>query len=232
VTRLLLHSGGRFAEAERWVRDFLGQVHRLLFVPYALHDQAGYTAHVRALAASWGLEVEGLEAADDPVAAVQRAQALFVGGGNTFRLLVRLREAGLLAPIRDRVRAGMPYLGSSAGSNVACPTIMTTNDMPIVHPPSFEALGLVPFQINPHYLDPDPTSPSQGETREVRIREYHEMNALPVIGLREGSLLIREDGVLRLEGVVGARLFRRGQEPVEVAPGSRLDDLLASDAGA
>jgi dipeptidase E len=122
----------------------------------------------------------------------------------------------------------MPYAGASAGANLACPTIKTTNDMPIVQPPSFDALGLVPFQINPHYLDPDPGSTHMGETRETRIREFHEENATPVVGLREGAMLRVEDGGVWLKGVAGARVFRRGQDPVEAQPGSRLDELMQS----
>jgi dipeptidase E len=196
-------------------------------VPYALHDLDAYAARLREIVGGWGLALESVHERGDPRAAVEGAEALLVGGGNTFRLLARLYEHGLLEPIRRRVRAGVPYLGTSAGSNVACPTIMTTNDMPIVMPPRFDALGLVPFQINPHYLDPDPTSTHRGETREQRLREYHEMNARPVIGLREGSFLLRDGPTLRLEGTVGARLFRRGLEPTEHGPGERLDDLLA-----
>jgi dipeptidase E len=151
---------------------------------------------------------------------------MFIGGGNTFRLLTLLHEKALIAPIRKRVAAGMPYMGSSAGTNVASPTIKTTNDMPIVYPPTFDALNLVPFQINPHYLDPDPASKHQGETREQRIREFHEMNETPVVGLREPAL-IRIDGArAELLGDAGARLFKRGSQPVELATGDRLDDLL------
>lgn len=224
--RLFLHSGGRFREARDEVLDFLGGVRRLTWVPYALADLDGYVEKVRAVATEWGLDVVGIHAGGDPQAALVDAEALFMGGGNTFRLLTRLGELGLMNPIRERVLGGMPYLGSSAGSNMACPTIMTTNDMPIVYPPTFAALDLLPIQINPHYLDPDPDSTFQGETRETRIREFHEMNDLPVIGLREGSLLRREGNALELRGSVGARLFIRDQEPTECVPGDRLDQLL------
>jgi dipeptidase E len=205
-------------------------VTRLLFVPYALHDLDAYTGLVRERVGTWGLEITGIHETPDAVRAVEDAPGLLMGGGNTFRLLLRLIEHGLVDPIRERVRTGMPYVGASAGSNVACPTIMTTNDMPIVRPPTFRALGLVPFQINPHYLDPDPDSTHQGETRETRIREYHEMNDLPVIGLREGSMLVRDDDALLLQGTIGARLFLPGREPVEHVPGDRLDHLLQPEA--
>ena len=132
----------------------------------------------------------------------------------------------LMDPIRDAVADGMPYIGSSAGSNMACPTIMTTNDMPIVYPPTFEALGLVPFQINPHYVGPEPAAENTGESREQRLLEYHEMNVRPVIGLREGSLVRREGDTLELRGTIGARLYRHGREATEHVPGERLDFLL------
>jgi len=224
--RLWLHSGGAFREAGKDVVDFLGATKRILFVPYALDDLDAYVGKVRGYTEPWGLTIESVHEADDPHAAVRDAASIFVGGGNTFRLLTRMIALDLLRPIRERVLDGLPYLGSSAGSNLACPTIMTTNDMPIVYPPTFEALGLVPFQINPHYLDPDPDSTHQGETREQRLVEYHEMNDRPVIGLREGSFLRREGDTLALGGTVGARLFRRGHEPEEHVPGDRLDFLL------
>jgi dipeptidase E len=154
---------------------------------------------------------------------VAEAQALFVGGGNTFRLIDALWRKALVEPIRERVRGGMPYIGSSAGCNVACPTIKTTNDMPIVQPPTFEALSLTSFQINPHYIDPQPGSTHMGETREQRIAEFHEEHATPVIGLREGAWLLVEDADVTLYGEGGARVFRRGQPPVEYAAGSRLE---------
>jgi len=155
------------------------------------------------------------------------AEAVFVGGGNTFRLLKTLQESELLEPLRRRVRDGVPYLGASAGINVVCPTIKTTNDMPIVQPPRFEALGIVPFQINPHYLDPDPGSRHMGETREDRIREFHEENDVPVVGLREGAWLRIEGTGGRVGGAASARVFRRGRAPEELAPGASLEALLA-----
>ncbi|MCU1245647.1 MAG: peptidase dipeptidase [Acidobacteria bacterium] len=163
-----------------------------------------------------GLEV--LQVGD--VRDLDDAEAVFVGGGNTFRLLRTLHRRSLVEPIRELVRAGMPYLGSSAGTNVAAPTIKTTNDMPIVEVPSLDGFGFVPFQINPHYLDPSPASTHMGETREERISDYLEENDIPVIGLREGSALRAEQGSVRLVGERTARLFRRGQPPAELAPGA------------
>ncbi len=210
------------------IRDFLDGRTRLVFVPYALRDWDGYAARVRARLADLGVEVTGVHEGD-PVANLRGAEAFFCGGGNTFRLLTRLWEGGL-EEIRSRVRSGVPYMGSSAGTNVACPTIKTTNDMPIVQPPTFEALGLVPFNINPHYLDADPASRHQGETREERIREFHEENPPPVVGLREGAWLRREGGVLTLKGTTGARLFRAGEPGRELAPGADLSFLLGDGA--
>lgn len=210
------------------VRETMKGVGTILFVPWALHDLDAYTKPVRERLLKMGFEVVGIHEAGDPVAAVESAEALFVGGGNTFRLLTQLHGCGVIPAIRSRVAAGMPYMGSSAGSNAACPTIKTTNDMPIVEPPTFDALKLVSFQINPHYLDPNPDSKHKGETREDRIREYHEMNSTPVVGLREGAWLRVVGDTITLQGMKGARLFRRGEEPVEFEPGASLDFLATA----
>jgi dipeptidase E len=208
------------------IRAFLGEVRELLFVPFALYDRAGYTAKAAARFEREGIAVRGLVTGDEGRRALDEAQAVFVGGGNTFRLLGTLQEADLLGLLRARVRSGLPYLGASAGTNIAAPTIKTTNDMPIVQPASFEALGVVPFQINPHYLDPSPGTRHMGETREERIREFLEENDLAVVGLREGAWLEVEDAGCVLQGGAGARIFRRGEEPREAAPGEALDDLM------
>lgn len=159
---------------------------------------------------------------------VERTDAFFIGGGNTFRLLKALQDLRLIDPIRRRVNSGIPYIGSSAGSNVAGPTIKTTKDMPIVQPCSFDALGLVPFQISPHYLDPDPTSTHMGETQEERILQCLEENETPVVGLREGAWLLIEDGSVTLKGSSGARIFRRHRAPIEVTPGSDIAELVGA----
>ena len=234
MTRLLLLSNstnfgqGYLDHAMAEIRAFLGPVGRIVFVPFALRDQEAYAAKCRARFESEGIAVEGLTADAAGRALLERAEAVFVGGGNTFRLLDRLQRSELLDVLRRRALDGMPYLGASAGTNIAAPTIRTTNDMPILQPPSFEALGLVPFQINPHYLDADPSSRHMGETREDRLREYLEENERLVVGLREGAWLRREDGSLRLGGARDARVFRRNAEPEEVAPGAALDGLLAA----
>lgn len=223
--RLLLLStstvlgGGYLDYAAAEIRHFLGDIRRVLFVPFALHDQEGYSRRVRDRMADFEYEVESLHQARDKQRAMAMAESIFIGGGNTFRLLKALYDFELLQPMRDRVEAGMPYMGSSAGSNVAAPTIRPTNDMPIVQPPSFDALGLVPFQINPHYLEPDPSSSHMGETREERIAQFLEENATPVVGLREGAILRVENGATVLQGMAGARVFRRGREPIELTPG-------------
>ena len=233
MKRLLLlsnstnHGSGHLDHAIEAIREVLGSVRRLLFVPFALQDREGYTASVRERLAGEGIEVEGLVEGTTARPAVERALAVFIGGGNTFRLLERLQANDLLEPLRRRANAGMPYVGSSAGTNMACPTIRTTNDMPIVEPAGFVALGLIPFQINPHYLDPDTDSRHMGETRETRIREFLEENDTPVAGLREGGWLRVEDDSARVEGPHPVRLFRRGCEPVEVAPGLDLVEAIA-----
>ena len=221
------HGQGYLGHAMHEVRVLLGAARRLVFVPFALHDRAAYVAKARARFATEGIEVDELTANAVGRRLLGSAEAVFVGGGNTFRLLKTLQESELLEPLRRRVRDGVPYLGASAGINVVCPTIKTTNDMPIVQPPRFEALGIVPFQINPHYLDPDPGSRHMGETREDRIREFHEENDVPVVGLREGAWLRIEGTGGRVGGAASARVFRRGRAPEELAPGASLEALLA-----
>jgi len=229
MTLLLLsnstnHGGGYLDHAMPAIRELFAGVRSLVFVPFALHDVDAYTARVRARFAREGIEVQGVGLDAGP-AAVEDAEAVFVGGGNTFRLLLRMQECDLLHELRERVLAGMPYLGASAGTNIAAPTIQTTNDMPIVEPLAFEALHLVHFQINPHYVDADPASIHMGETREQRLLEYLEENPYPVVGLREGGWLRVEGPSVRLEGA-GARLFRRGRDPEDVEPPAELANLL------
>lgn len=227
ISNSTLHGSGYLDHAEAEIRDFLAESPPVLFVPYALFDRDAYTELARGRFETMGLRLGAIHRASDPRRAVLEAKALFVGGGNTFRLLKTLQELSLLEPVRRRVLEGMPYIGSSAGSVIAAPTIRTTNDMPIVQPSSFEALGLVSFQINAHYLDPDPSSTHMGETREVRIRQFHEENAAPVVGLREGTMLRVEGDAVRLLGAAPARIFRRGQDPLEVPPGTLLEKIVA-----
>jgi dipeptidase E len=216
------HGAGYLDHAIAEVKSVLGDGRRVAFVPFALADHQAYTAKVTARLEKEHIEVDRVTPDADGRGVIDRCQAVFVGGGNTFRLLDALQRSTLLHVVRERVIAGMPYIGASAGTNIAAPTIRTTNDMPIVQPASFEALSLVPFQINPHYLDADPASSHMGETRETRLREYLEENQVPVVGLREGAWIRVAGGTRTLGGATGARLFRRGAEPVELAPGSDL----------
>jgi len=236
--RLLLGSGGYQSDERRErlvaaMRAHFGAIERILFVPWALADHDGCLDALVEKGLDAGYELDGIHRYPDPRAALDEARAIYVGGGNTFRLTAELQRHGLMAPIRERVRAGLPYMGVSAGTNVACPTLQTTNDMPITMPASFETLGLVPFQVNAHYFAGQvhvkvgqEYREHFGETRDDRIREYHELNAAPVIGLWEGGhLTLGEDGVA-LHGA-RARVFRRGREPLDVEPGENLSALLA-----
>jgi dipeptidase E len=219
------HGRGYLDHAVEEVRAFLGEIRRLTFVPFALHDHAAYGAKVAGRLRPLGIEVETLMDDDRARDVITGSDALFVGGGNTFRLLDRLHRKGLVEAIRDRVGSGAPYMGASAGTVISSPTMKTTNDMPIVQPPSFQALGLVRFQINPHYLDPDPASTHMGETRETRLAEFLEENETPVLGLREGSWLSVAEESVTLGGDRPARLFRRESDPEEVPAGSDLTFL-------
>lgn len=214
-----------------YIRSFLGaDCKRVLFVPYAgvRGTYADYVQKVRARFEEIGYDLDSVHETENPLRAVEQAEALAVGGGNTFHLLRGLYEANLLEAVRARVHNGMPYVGWSAGSNVACPTIKTTNDMPVVEPPSFNALSLVPFQINPHYTDA--TIPNHsGETRAARLLEFVEANPeVWVVGLREGCMLRVEGERVELAGNKSALVFRKGQEPAEYHPQDSLQFLLQS----
>ncbi|MDE5731385.1 MAG: dipeptidase PepE [Alistipes sp.] len=207
---------------------FLGAVREVVFVPYAAvtfsYDE--YEAKVRARFAEAGIEVRSVHRAKDPRRMIREAQAICIGGGNTFALTRKMQEQGLMKAILTKIKAGTPYMGWSAGSNVCCPTICTTNDMPIVEPESFKAIGAVKFQINPHYLDANPEGHA-GETREQRILEYIQANPRRyVVGLREGCMLRYEEGKLELIGNRPMRIFKKGIEPYEVQAGDDLSFLL------
>jgi dipeptidase E len=228
ISNSTLHGSGYLDHAEKEIRDFIGGRTSVLFVPYAVHDLKEYAASAQRRFRDMGVSLTSIHDVSNLPRAIGEAEVIFVGGGNTFRLLKGLHDHDLLGPIRRRVAAGVPYIGSSAGSIVACPTLKTTKDMPVVQPPSFEALALVPFQISPHYLDPDPASTHMGETQEVRIMQFLEENEEAVIGLREGSLLRVQERTVVLKGPNTARIFRRGQKPFEAVPGSNLYPLLES----
>lgn len=220
---------GYLEHAAGYLREFFGTgVREVLFVPYAAvsKTQEAFVEQVRPVFDALGFRVTGIQAAADPVAAVRQAEAIVVGGGNTWKLLSELRRHELLPAIRVRVLAGVPYAGWSAGTNVACPTIMTTNDMPICDPGGFDALALVPFQVNPHYLHGNPPG-FKGETREERITEFGVLHPRTwVAGLREGTGLLVEDGAIRLLGEAPCRIFRHGQTPREAGAGDDLGFLL------
>ncbi|MEV5828568.1 dipeptidase PepE [Spirillospora sp. NPDC052242] len=207
------------------VTAFVGAGSALAFVPYALADHDAYTDVVRTALEPRGITVRGAHASG-----LDGADAVFVGGGNSFRLLRDLYRTGLRDELRDAVRGGLRYMGASAGTNMACPTLRTTNDMPIVQPPSFETLGFVPFQINPHYIDPRPGDTHMGETREQRLAEFLECNDVPVLGLREGTWLRVSDGTATLGGPLDARLFRRAEPPRELPAGADVSFLLTAPA--
>lgn len=221
ISTSTIYGSGYLEYIREEIIDFL-QTDELLFIPFARpsgisHDE--YTSNVVSALNPFGIKVTGIHTYENPKEAVKNAKAIFVGGGNTFLLLKTLYELGLVEVLREVVGNGTPYMGSSAGSNMTGLTIGTTNDMPIVYPPSFDALQFLPFNINPHYLDPDPNSTHKGETRETRINEFHKFNNQTVIGLREGSWLRIENGTIELKGDLTARIFKPNQEPLEVKSG-------------
>jgi dipeptidase E len=227
--RVFLHSGGPLGPVGRAaLPDFLGPRRRVAFVTAAnLHDESVYFERIRAALEpappeGAGLELSHLRWDREPLATLAEAEALFMGGGNTYALLQRLREAGLLEAIRARVAAGMPYLGASAGSNVAGPTILTTNDWNVVGLDRFDALGLVGFNINPHYKEADPAMAAFSETRDDRIREYHAVNTNPVLGLEEGAWVIADGSAVTVHGTARVKLFRPAADPVWYRAGDRL----------
>lgn len=231
ISNSTVYGRGYFDHVADEIRSFLGNAKRVLFFPFALHDRDSYAAKVKIQFAEMGFALESIHHATNPRNAIEEAEAIFIGGGNTFRLLKALQDLDLIEPIRREVMSGTPYIGSSAGSNVAGPTIKTTNDMPIVQPRSFDSLGLVPFQINPHFLDADPGSQHMGETREERINQFLEENETPVVGLREGAWLLVEGGSVTLKGLSDARIFRRGHPAVERSPITDVSDLVRNEPG-
>jgi len=232
MSRLLLisnstvHGRGYLDHVESEIRDFVENRTRVLFVPYALHDRRAYSAQAEHRLHDLGCEFTSVHDVSNASRAIERSEVIFIGGGNTFRLLDELYKNNLIEPIRRAVRRGTLYIGSSAGSIVACPSLKTTKDMPVVQPTSFEALRLVPFQISPHYLDPDPTSTHMGETQEQRIKQFLEENEEAVVGLREGSFLRVEQNAVLLKGLHSARIFRKSVPPVEIPSGTNLSELL------
>jgi dipeptidase E len=231
ISNSTVYSRGYLDHVEQQIKSFLGHATKILFFPFALQDRDTYAAKAKARFAAMGYSFEAVHAVPDAREAIEQTDAIFVGGGNTFRLLKALQDLDLLDPIRRKVKDGAPYIGSSAGSNVASPTIKTTKDMPIVQPRSFDSLGLVPFQISPHFQDSDPNSKHMGETQEERILQFLEENQTPVVGIREGAWLVCENSAVTLKGEAGARIFRRGEAPVETKPGDNIVDLVGGPDG-
>jgi dipeptidase E len=224
--RLFLHAGGNSSSARTSVIAHLRGARRAVMIPYAQSDHDGATARFQEWLAPHGVEITGVHTADDPRTAIREAEAVFVTGGNSFRLVAAIHQLSLIDAVRSAIDSGIPYFGASAGSNVACPTVRTTNDMPIVQPPSFAAFNLVPFQINPHYIDPPPPEARIGETRKERLQEFLEENDVTVVALREESWLDVDGPVMTLMGTGGAVVFRRGTEPDQVGGGADLSALL------
>lgn len=210
------------------LEEHFKSVNDILFIPYARPSgktHKDYTAIAQKAFSKINISVTGIHEFDNPVEAVHNARGIFTGGGNTFLLVKQLYNNNVMEALRTAVLNGTPYFGTSAGSNIGGLTMKTTNDMPIVYPPSFKTLGLVPFNINPHYLDPTPNSKHMGETRETRIGEFHKFNTEPVVGIREGSWLHVTNTKTVLKGPLNARVFEYGKTPYEVTPETDLSHL-------
>ncbi len=220
-----LHGGGYLAYILPILKSHFENCKSIVFIPYARpggisHEE--YTHKVRIAFAEINIEVKGIHEFEDPITAIKDAQGIFTGGGNTFLLVFQLYKNKLMDVLSQTLKKGTPYLGTSAGSNIAGISMQTTNDMPIIYPPSFQTLGLIPFNLNPHYLDPDVQSKHMGETRETRIKEFHAFNSVPVLGLREGSWLEVKGEQIILKGKFSARLFRQNHLPEEIENESDL----------
>lgn len=231
---LLSNSTNQGEEYLGWPREILSRfittnnIKSCLFVPYAgvTVTWDDYTSRVRAVFSQWGCAVQSVHEVNDPVLSVSKAECIVVGGGNTFRLVQMMQETGIMAAIREKAMAETPFIGWSAGSNVACPTLCTTNDMPVIQPASFNTLNLLPFQINPHYLDANPEGHG-GETREQRINEFQALKPeVVVVGLREATALFLDGDKLNLLGNRPMRLFVAGKDPVECLPGDDISFLM------
>lgn len=223
-----IHGSGYLDYILDELKVFFENSDTILFIPYARPggiSHIEYTKKVGEAFSKIGKSVKGIHSFENPVEAINKADAIFVGGGNTFVLTYQLYKNNLIDALKTSLKKGTPYLGTSAGSNICGLTIKTTNDMPIVYPPSFNALGIVPFNINPHYLDQDTSSKHMGETRETRIDEFHHYNSPPVIGLREGSWLKVERHSIILKGRLTARVFEYNKTPYEIDSGTELNYL-------
>lgn len=214
-----IHGSGYLEYLLPVLSDFFSEVTTILFIPYARPSGVSYDDYTSIANKAFntiGISVKGIHEYDDPIQAVENAEGIFTGGGNTFELVNQLYEHRLIDPLKNSLNKGTPYLGTSAGSNICGISMKNTNDMPVVYPPSFDTLGMIPFNINAHYLDPDPTSKHMGETRETRIKEFHVYNTTSVLGLREGSWLEVRGNEITLRGNLTARWFQQGKTPIEI----------------
>ncbi len=224
-----LHNGNYLDYLLPTLKEHFRNVKTLLFIPYARpggisHDK--YTAKVKSVFAQLDIDVKGLHEFEEATQALQKAEAIFTGGGNTFLLVYQLYKNDVMSTLTEMLKNGTPYLGTSAGSNITGLTMQTTNDMPIIYPPSFKTLGMLPFNLNPHYLDPDTNSTHMGETRETRINEFHTINTAPVLGLREGSWLEVKGNSILLKGNLAGRWFTQNNAATELQPETDLRNLL------
>lgn len=229
VSTSTIHGSGYLEYIKEEIASFFLGKKKVLFIPFARpggisHDD--YTKLAKEVFESLNFELKGAHEFDNSEDAVFWADGFFTGGGNTYVLLEQMYETRLLELVKNEIEKGKPYMGTSAGSNITGQTICTTNDMPIIYPRSFDALKLVPFNLNPHYLDPDPNSKHMGETRETRIKEFHAYNSLTVVGLREGSFLRIHGDKIQLLGNLSARIFEQGKDPYEVSTDDDLSFLL------
>lgn len=223
-----IHGSGYLEYLLNDLSVFFKNINTVTFIPYARpggisHDD--YTLKAKKAFKKINKHVIGLHEFKNPIEGIENSEAIFTGGGNTFVLVNQLYKNNLIQPLQDCINSGIPYLGTSAGSNICGLTMHTTNDMPIVYPPSFKTLSFVPFNINPHYLDPIPNSTHMGETRETRIKEFHAYNTQPVVGLREGSWLEVNDNEITLKGIHKARVFEYNKTPYEVDSETKLNAL-------
>ncbi|GAA3766224.1 dipeptidase PepE [Flavobacterium ginsengiterrae] len=223
-----LHGGNYLEYLLPTLQSHFKNCSTILFIPYARssgisHDE--YTKKAAQAFAAINIKVKGIHEFENPEEAIQNAEGIFTGGGNTFLLVTQLYKNKIMQLLAEKVKSGTPYLGTSAGSNICGLSMQTTNDMPIIYPPSFQTLGLIPFNLNPHYLDPDANSQHMGETRETRIKEFHAFNAIPVLGLREGSWLEVKGEKITLKGNLKARLFKQNETPVELETETDLSNL-------
>ena len=223
-----IHGSGYLEYLLPTLSEHFNNCSEITFIPFARpsgisHDD--YTEIARKAFAKIGIKVKGLHEFEDYTNALKNSEGIFTGGGNTFLLVTQLYKYNLLSTLKEVVNNGTPYLGTSAGSNICGLTMSTTNDMPIIYPPSFNTLGFIPFNINPHYLDPNPNSTHKGETRETRIKEFHKFNSVPVVGLREGSWLSVNEGNIILEGKLDARVFEFNKKPYEVKTAHDFSNL-------